>query len=331
MSGLENKRILLIGPKLFNYHNIIADAIRQKGATVHFYDERNNPSSIEKIVLRKVPFLMSSKIDSYYHKIAKKEQSFNPDFVLFISPEAVTRNSVFLLKNTFQKATFILYMWDSIENKNAKKVIDLFDRKLSFDPNDCEKYGMVLRPLFFTRENELSDIRQEFLYDVSFIGTVHSDRAKLLLDLKNYCDSNDIKYYFYLFIPGRLLYCLRMLFDPSLRKWDKKYIHITPIKKEIVESIHSSTRCGIDINHPKQTGLTMRTIEMLGLKRKLLTTNNNVRNYDFYRPQNQIVIDRKDVKISREMLVEEFQPVSEEILRRYSINYWVDEVFDRGE
>lgn len=84
MISLEKKKILLFAPKFFNYEIAIKDEMERQGADVHLYDERNNPSSVEKILLRKAHFLMESKISQYYSYICEKEKDYNPDYNLFL-------------------------------------------------------------------------------------------------------------------------------------------------------------------------------------------------------------------------------------------------------
>lgn len=325
---LKGKRVLLFTSVLFNYHIQIKNVIEDLGAEVHLYDERNDPSSMEKILIRKARFLMSRRTNEYYKLMCEKEADFKPDYVLFVSPEAVTEESLRMLRTTFCYSKFILYMWDSVKNKKVEGILKHFDSAFSFDPADCKQYNMTFRPLFFSQNFEKTETEEEYEYDVSFIGTVHSDRAKILWEIKEFCDDNQLKYYFYLFIPGKLLFNLRMMTDPYLRKWDKSYIHIDSIAKEEVARISRKTRCIIDINHPEQTGLTMRTIEMLGLSRKLATTNTNISSYDFYRPQNQIVLDRKNLMLSKDMIREKYAEIPEEIYKKYSIQYWAKDIFD---
>lgn len=330
MENLQGKKVLIFTSVLFNYHTQIKNSIEESGAEVHLYDERNNPSSVEKILIRKARFFVSNRTNAYYRQVTEKERTFNPDYILFVSPEAVTGESLRILRNAFKTSIFILYLWDSVKNKHIDGILKFFDRKLSFDPEDCKKFNMIFRPLFFSPDfdGEACVQKKQYDYDVSFIGTVHSDRAKILLAIKEFCDKQDLKYYFYLFIPGKLLYSLRMLTDKYLRKWDKSFIHLDSIEKEEVSRISSETRCIIDINHPYQTGLTMRTIEMIGLNRKIATTNKNITAYDFYRPENQIVLDRKNLVIRKDMIREDYSPIPDEIHRRYSVQYWVKEVFD---
>lgn len=324
---LKGKRVLLFTSVLFNYHIQIKKAIEDLGAEVHLYDERNNPSSMEKILIRKARFIMNQRTNTYYKMICDEEMNFRPDYILFVSPEAVTEESLCMLRNTFSKSKFVLYMWDSVRNKKVQGILKHFDSTFSFDPADCKQYGMTFRPLFFSQVFEKRGKEEAYDYDVSFIGTVHSDRARILWEIKNFCDENQLDYYFYLFVPGKLLLNLRMMTDRYLRKWDKRYIHIDSIAKEEVARISEKTRCIIDINHPNQTGLTMRTIEMLGLNRKLATTNANISSYDFYRPQNQIIINRSQLALSKDMIKERYLKIPDEIYNKYSIQYWAKELF----
>lgn len=328
MRDLQGKKVLLFTSVLFNYHIQIKNSIEELGAEVHLYDERNDPSSIQKILIRKARFLMNHRTYMFYQSVAEIESDFNPDYILFVSPEVVTSDALKLLRRTFTKSIFILYMWDSVKNKHIEVILDQFDHMYSFDSDDCKRFNMTFRPLFFSPDFQNSVGVTEYDYDVSFIGTVHSDRAKILLQIKNFCDEQNLRYYFYLFIPGKLLYILRMLTDKYLRKWDKKYIHVDSIGKDEVAEISAKTRCIIDINHPDQTGLTMRTIEMLGLNRKLATTNTNIEKYDFYRPQNQIILDRNNLFISKDMIRSEYVTIPDEIYRRYSVQYWAKEIFN---
>ena len=327
MKDLQNKKILLFTSKFFGYEEMIKAAMEEEGAIVHLYDERNNPTEIEKILLRKVHFLMIRKINKYYKMIVDKEIIFNPDYIIFVSPEAVTNSALRYIRKKFSKSIIILYMWDSIENKNIKNILCYFDECFSFDLSDCEKYNMKFRPLFYSKEYCIKHEVKDYKYDLCFIGTIHSDRAKILWELKKYCDKNDISYYFYLYIPGSFLLLLRKLFTYSLRLWDKEYIHTKPMEKEKVAMISADTRCVIDINHPKQTGLTMRTIEMLGLKRKIMTTNENVKNYDFYRTENQIIIRRNNINIDKRALYHSYVDVSDEIYKKYSLEVWIKDIF----
>ena len=328
IDNLKGKRVLMFCPKFFNYQELIKIEIENQGATVHLYDERNNPSSIEKMLLRKTRFLVEKKISKFYSNVIEKESRFDPDYIFFVNIEAAGKTELKKLHKKFPDSKFVLYMWDSSKNKsNLRNILTFFDKKFSFDRDDCEKYGMQFRPLFYSESVKVKNNKNNFKYDVSFIGTIHSDRAKILYQIKKYCEKNNLSYYFYLYVPGGLLLFLRMIFTVDLKKWGKKYIHTIPLDKNKVSEISNATRCVIDINHPDQTGLTMRTIEMLGLKRKMMTTNSNIRAYDFYRSENQFIIDRNNFSLDINKLKNEYVNIPDDIYKKYSLKNWVDDIF----
>ena len=87
------------------------------------------------------------------------------------------------------------------------------------------------------------------------------------------------------------------------------------------------TKVVIDIQHPKQTGLTMRTIEMIGAKKKLLTTNTSVRNYDFFSASNIAIIDRKAPEFNLEYWKNSYEELPKDIYEKYSIDGWFQDIF----
>ena len=330
-SSLKDKKIILISPRFFKYEESICAEIKREGGEVHYYDERNNPSSFEKIILRKIPKVLTGKINKYYKLMAEKEKSFNPDFVVVISPETMTPRAVKLLRETFKSAKFILYMWDSIENKNAKQIYQLFDVCKSFDQKDCKKYGFIFRPLFFIPEYEipLCPMKQEKNkreYDLSFIGSAHSDRAKILWQIEKYCMKNNLSYYFYIYFPGNLMLIVRSVFDKYVRRLDSKNFYTVALSKTDASEILSNTNCIIDINHPNQVGLTMRTIEMLGQQKKILTTNPYIKDYDFYNSLNDIIIDRHNFCFDISKLSNAFIPTDKSVYEKYTLRYWINEI-----
>lgn len=84
----------------------------------------------------------------------------------------------------------------------------------------------------------------------------------------------------------------------------------------------------IDIQRPEQVGLTFRVFESLGYRKKLITTNKDVVNYDFYNPNNILVLDPENIKIPESFLESEYQEVPEEIFNKYQIKNWVKKILE---
>jgi len=328
----KGKRILLICPTNNGYPYIIKSVLEDRGATVHLYDERGNPNNLEKLLYRKAPGLASGKIEKYYTDIIQNESTFDPDALLLICPEAINSSIISKMKKVFFNTIFIVYLWDSIENKAINIDFRKFDVCFSFDRIDCKKYGLKFRPLFFAREYYKSKIKMtnEFKYDIGFIGTLHSDRPEVINGTRKYSEDNGLKYYFYFCVQSKLILLYWLIKSRHVRELFRlNMIHLKTLPLIQAKKEMEHTRCVVDINHPKQSGLTMRTIEMVGLQRKLITTNNDIQNYEFYNPVNQMIIDKSGNNINKYDLKTPYEKIPDSVYEKYSVDFWLDEVLHK--
>ena len=97
-------------------------------------------------------------------------------------------------------------------------------------------------------------------------------------------------------------------------------------EREVFDTILNS-RILIDIHHPGQEGLTMRAIESLGAKRKLLTTNDKIKNYDFYNTKNIHIFDINSIDIDNIFFNSGYEEISNNIYKKYSIDSWLSVIF----
>ncbi|MCV4677987.1 hypothetical protein OFC08_34485, partial [Escherichia coli] len=58
-------------------------------------------------------------------------------------------------------------------------------------------------------------------------------------------------------------------------------VEFEPLSQSEVVEMMKCSEIIIDIHHPRQRGLTMRTIECIGLNKKIITTNEDIKKYDF--------------------------------------------------
>lgn len=136
----------------------------------------------------------------------------------------------------------------------------------------------------------------------------------------NDCSDLTIQPWLYL-NPVRLL-------NGDVRFRDLRDIRLRKLSNRRMMQYLLRSRCSLDIQFKHQSGITTRAIEALPAKTKILTNNENIKLYDFYRPENIMIIDPSRPKIDKAWLREPFADVDEDILRRYSITAWVEEVFD---
>ena len=323
----QGKKILFIGPRFFGYEQEIARRLRELGATVEYFDDRPSTSASMKAAIRLMPKLVAPAVRRYFEAILQRVAD-DFDFVLIIKLECMPRDVLARFRDKMKRARFIYYSWDSVRNNpNFESAAALFDTRFTFDSEDARRDSRLkLRPLFFL--NEYRDIETPAPdYDLAFVGTVHSDRYALIRQVKSQVEGFGARVFFYLFVPHSLIYTVKRLFVPAFWGASRSDFAFAPLKKAEVMNIIARSRAILDIQHPGQTGLTMRTIEMLGARKKLVTTNAQVRNYDFYRPENILVIDRAAPVVDGTFLSAPFVDLPSEIYERYSLDGWLKEVF----
>jgi hypothetical protein len=322
--ALKNQRILVISPKFFGYETLIVKRLKELGSEVVWLDDRPSNSVYAKLVMRYFPFLYRMQISNYYKK------NVNGLFtkILVINTENLSYKNMCYLKEKTKAKKLILYMWDSLKNKNRWfTIVNLFDKCLTFDSDDARKYNFLFRPLFFTSDIDCNE-SHHIKYDISFIGTGHSDRVEIIERIKQQCNLIKLDYFFYLYLQSPLVYFFYKIIKlKQFKKIKRQYFFYKPLGYNDYIDISESSNVIFDIEHPKQKGLTMRTFEALGKEKKLITTNSNIKKYDFYNDVNICVIDRKSPVIDRQFFEKKYEKLPDQIYYKYSINGWLEDIF----
>lgn len=328
MTDLHSKRVLLIAP-IGQHSKAIEQALRARGAVVDCYEERPALSVLAKTLIRYSPRLIRSYTNAYFDRIINATKWNNYDFVLLIRAEAVTRKFIIDLRGCHKSAAIFLYQWDSMSlTRGPVDKLDLFDRTFSFDKRDCATYSMAFLPLFYTDDyRDMQKVPTDPKYDFVFVGTIHSDRYSLIKEIRQYSHSHSMNSYFYMYFPTSLLFYKMKYFErklPGARKSEFRFFQLS--RCETVQAV-ANAKILIDSEHPAQLGLTMRTIEALGARRKLITTNADIVNYDFYHPNNILVVNRRAVQIPESFIESRYVEVESSTYRKYCVHEWVSSIF----
>lgn len=329
--SLEGKKVLFIAPKFFGYEYEIKKEMEKLGAKVSYYDERPQNSNMMKALIRlNLKKIVKKKIDEYFNNIINESKNEKYDFVFFIVPETISEKQLYTLKTLQGNAKFILYMWDSIKNKkNTKELIKYFDKIYTFDKTDLEEYKeFIFRPLFYINDYKCIREKNNIKNDICFIGTAHSDRYHLLKNIEKQAIKNNLRYFYYFYFPSKIYFWIRRVFDSNFKNVKYKDFSFKSMSKKDLLSVISESNSVIDIQHPSQTGLTMRTLEILGAGKKLITTNKEIINYDFYDENNILIIDRKNPIINLDFFSKNYNEVDNKILEKYSLEFWIKKMFE---
>lgn len=322
---LQNKKVIFIAPKFFGYDEIIERALIRNGASVYRLFDRPFSSPFLQAATKLFGILASKTLDFYYLFLIRKMPT-NVDFVLVINGQTLSRNTLLTLRKRNFKAKFVLYMWDSIRNRSLIiSNLDLFDTKFSFDKDSVQQYDFKFRPLFYDNLRSprgSAENSQSFL--MSFVGTAHTDRYRIIKVLaKKFSDRNC---FWYLYLQAPWVFWWNKFSNNSFRGAKKSDFEFSVLPVEILTDVFDRTEIIVDIEHPNQTGLTVRTFDIMRSSKKMVTTNRDIVNYDFYMFGNIQLINRDDPQIPDAFIERKFTPYSEKILHFYSVDGWLEDV-----
>jgi hypothetical protein len=320
------KRILFFCPRTFNYENEIIDALESMGAKVTFRSDRPEGNVWLKGLLRLFPRLMWLFLDRAHFSWLNRYGPIDSDIVFIVKGEGLSDWFVRILRERYSHARFVFYLWDSVSNvKCVEKKFPFFDTFFSFDPIDCRRMSFFkYRPLFFL-ERYLCAEEKASGNGLFFLGTLNGDRPAVVSKVMKSIDKK-IKFDYWLFVRSRLELMLRRLIDRSLRSLDSSRLLFQTMPVSIIRQHIGEAAAVIDIEHPNQTGLTIRTFEVLASGKKLITTNRLVMEHEFYDPVRICVIDRNHPDITKEFLTKAPPPLTAEFVEKYSLRGWLKEI-----
>lgn len=326
---LKGKKILFLSVKFFNYESIIKKKLEDLGGEVDYFDERPSNSLFAKAIIRLKKDVYQQKINQYYRSILSEISSKKYDYFLVLKGEAVPIFFIEEIKRLNPNIKAIYYNWDSFKNNpNAQSIIHLFENRFTFDKEDAKTYNMSFRPLFFSDEySTIKNIQAPKEYDVMFIGTAHSDRYVVSEEVRSWVENHKLKMFAFYFSPSKWVFKYKQFFDKTFKKFDINKISFSSLSHSEILELYKKSKIVLDINHPLQKGLTMRTFEALGAGEKLITTNANIKEYPFYNPNNIWIIDRDNIQLDRNFFETEFTEIPQNIYHKMSIEGWVECLF----
>lgn len=319
------KKLLFITEGFYEYDSQIKGAIEKMGYAVRMFQARIELTACEKLVHK-------MHLKKYIAKRQKKEQTALLegelyDVVLVICGHSLDVELFSKLRRRQKGAKFLLYLWDDIGRvRNYEAIKHHFDRIITSDRQDAHSYHLEFRPLFFVPDYQWSGRKK--CYELCFIGWSHSDRKIVVEQILKNNYNNGEKVFIHL-LAGRMLRWRAWLAE----KFGKKsacagYLTSEKLSTGQAAEILVSSRAALDVQHPSQKGLTIRTIECLAAHTKLITTNPEVRYYNFYHESNIQVIDRKHPAVDRKRLEEPWVEVSGPVISRYSLEQWASDVLN---
>lgn len=195
----------------------------------------------------------------------------------------------------------------------------------SFDKVDCKKYNLKYNNNFlFQNKNFLNN---KIKYDCFFCG-FNKGRIKELRELQKILENIKKTYKFLVVKPPTLLKKIKK----KLGKTNKNKINNNNGILILEDSIQydaylkhlSISKCIVDIVQQHQSGITLRAIESIFYRKKLITNFENIIEYDFYNKNNIFILGKDDISFLETFINSDYDELPEKIIRKYTINGWIE-------
>lgn len=324
---LAGKNVIFFSVQTFDLEKEIKRKLEESGANVFYYDERPANNNFTKGIIRIKRNFYQKRINKYYKTILADTKKTKFDFLFVNRGEVIPSFFLEEFKKHHTNCEFIFYTWDSFTNHvHPTTILEHFDRKLTFDPEDATKYKINFRPLFYL-DIFKNPLKEKIEYDILFLGTAHSDRYRISSEINEWAKARELSMFCYYYMHGRLVYLYKRLFDKTFKQFDYSKLSFASLKLSDILALYKKSNVVLDINHPNQKGLTMRTFEAIGAKKKLITTNREIAKFPFYNKHNISVIERDDVILDEDFFDNEYKDIDEHLYIKLSMEGWLYNIF----
>lgn len=268
----------------------------------------NNYCSIPQIAIRRylpsykapIPFLIGRRLRKRLSLLKDDDSVILCDYFKNVGFMAA------ISKCVQAKTPLHLWLWNSIIKNESyfsrlKDEIEAIGFTIhTFDQKDAEKFKFQYHKQFFPiRVYQEIPKNNNYWSDFYFLGA-EKGRADILHEISKILSGYNL--------------------DFKIAKNLSEYI---TYDENINNVMH--TRCIVDIVQANQGDLTLRPLEAMAFRKKLLTNNHNILNADFYHRNNIFVIGHDDWADIGDFLIRPYVEINDEILRSYDVLTWIND------
>lgn len=231
------------------------------------------------------------------------------DVILVIRPDLLDES--LLIYASSRANRFISFYFDAIKNIPEKsELISFFDEVYSYEKADVQEHDLKFITNFIPFDEFHNAEDAHGVFNISS----YDSRSVFLEEIAQQLQEVDY--------PYKFIVKYNKDFESDFLEVIQSYLDC----KDVQEFIKTADIL-LDIQKENQQGLSFRVFEALGADKKLITTNADVKNYDFYNPDNILIIDKNKPVIPLEFLDKKVVPVAKEIKDKYRRDHWIQEVF----
>ncbi|WP_369012791.1 hypothetical protein [Flavobacterium anhuiense] len=314
-------KITIISHDNWGYNQNIVKALQKRGHIVNHIDFNTFKYKYPNFSYRiynfflKVFFKKNIKNIHFGTEINNRLEAFGQiqDIILTIKGDFIDSKKILDFKKYTKKS--IAFFNDNI--KRCPKIVSTisnFDEVYTFEKEDALKYNLKFITNFIYNESKLNTAGV-FKYDVFNISS-RDNRFRTICKIAKELKAKEISFKFIIHDKKNKLKDPNIEFIPE------------SIQVDLVNKLVNDSKLLLDIHRKEQNGLSFRVFESLGLQKKLITTNHNIVQYDFYNPKNILIIDEKNINFDIDFFRSSYEPIPDDIYKKYTIENWVETVFN---
>ncbi|AOC93289.1 hypothetical protein BB050_00133 [Flavobacterium anhuiense] len=314
-------KITIISHDNWGYNQNIVKALQKRGHIVNHIDFNTFKYKYPNFSYRiynfflKVFFKKNIKHIHFGTEINNRLEAFGQiqDIILTIKGDFIDSKKILDFKKYTKKS--IAFFNDNI--KRCPKIVSTisnFDEVYTFEKEDALKYNLKFITNFIYNESKLNT-EGVFKYDVFNISS-RDNRFRTICKIAKELKAKEISFKFIIHDKKNKLKDPNIEFIPE------------SIQVDLVNKLVNDSKLLLDIHRKEQNGLSFRVFESLGLQKKLITTNHNIVQYDFYNPKNILIIDEKNINFDIDFFRSSYEPIPDDIYKKYTIENWVETVFN---
>ena len=253
---------------------------------VYISDEIIRNNYLRRLHLGKINRIITLPFKDLWNKflfINPFQDNDNLCFIFFTSWIAFDKETGFIsyLKQKYPNSKFVWFLQDLYYTHPYP--VDDFDLVLSYDKNDCEKYGFIYHHTVFSQNNRVESNKQ-YESDVLFVGKAKDRLFQIYSSYEKLSQAGLHCRFFLLDVPKE-----ERLYPDKIHYLDK----IMPYSW-VLENV-ASTKCILEIMQARAQGYTYRLWESITFDKKLLTNNDSLEKDNLFYSKDYISIIKDEI------------------------------------
>jgi len=326
-------KICVISFDFWGYDEHIVEALCAKGIDAHHIKigdvTHSNFSERATNAVSKIFFNKNLKTEKRQKFVLDSLENLGQqDQILVLNPDTFDLSTLEKIRKYTDR--LITYLYDSLDRFAVEKEkLTLFDKIFSFDIADSKKNDFEKLTNYIYLPHQRSEDQNPEM-DLFYITSYDNKRVSFIKLLAKRLIELELKFQIMVIGKKGWKHQLRNIFIKV-----PEHLHIIfSIKKichEKLPEYYKNSKALLDLTRENQYGLSFRVFEAMALEKKIITDNQYIKNYDFYNPNNILVLNETCSNLDKSFFEISYTPIPEKIYRKYTLDSWVEKVFDLNE